>query len=327
MTSVSGCAFFTAERTSSPLPPPRPSMRSVTTTSNSRARSFSIAEAASWATSTLCPARLSSTSRNTRMECSASTTRRRAMSRTLPRRDEPLRSICRWKRNRERAALPRLALDADAASMRFHHAMDDGEPEAGAPLLGGEEGVEYAGEVFGRNPGPGIGHGKDRLPSRPLQGNRDVPARGGGIRGVAEQVPEDLLELRAIGAQPATGLGFHRQGDGETVGLGAEELGRFQHQVASVNGAELGRGWLGEGEEVADERFQTLPFLANDLQEPALTLDEPRRTAQQLDRPRHRGERVADLVRETRGESAHHREPIGAAHRLFHAPELGQVLE
>jgi DNA-binding helix-hairpin-helix protein with protein kinase domain len=52
-----------------------------------------------------------------------------------------------------------------------------------------------------------------------------------------------------------------------------------------------------------------------------------RRAAEDLDRPAHRSQRIADLVREARRQPAYHRQPVGAAHRLFHLAQLGEVLE
>src|SRR6266571_8581394 len=66
----------------------------------------------------------------------------------------------RWQRYRQRyakgAAVAGIAAHRELAAVRLDDAVDDGEPETGSALLGGEEGVEDALQVVGADAFAGI---------------------------------------------------------------------------------------------------------------------------------------------------------------------------
>ena len=86
----------------------------------------------------------------------------------------------------------RRARGPDAAAVRFHDPLGDGEAEPGAQaggLPGLPVGVEDLGQVLGGDAGPGVRHRHHHLPLVvPPRGHGDVPALAGELERVADQV-------------------------------------------------------------------------------------------------------------------------------------------
>src|SRR4029077_16206590 len=115
----------------------------------------------------------------------------------------------RWgKHQADGRAFPRRAFGVDPAIVGLHQMLDDGKPEAGAPVIPGAGGIgtveplEDAGEMLRADPGAGIPDLDDHALARRGRpdGDRSPPRRV--AQGVVVEVGEDLAE----------GVGIHRDG-------------------------------------------------------------------------------------------------------------------
>ena len=101
------------------------------------------------------------------------------------------------------ARVGRSGTDADAATVFLYEFAGDPESEAGpGAFLGGEEGLEDAGEMLARYALAVVSDGNSNAGARGISGVgglRDVDADNGafraGIEAVGEQVGEDLAKL------------------------------------------------------------------------------------------------------------------------------------
>src|SRR5260370_15109426 len=115
------------------------------------------------------------------------------------------------QKNLKFCSLPGPALDLDPALVLLDDAVTRGEAEAGSPLdaLGGEKGLEDAGQIFRGYAAAGVGEGEaDEAAGgglRILPGARFINEDGGSLNGEAAsaghgvtrvdgKVPNDLLE-------------------------------------------------------------------------------------------------------------------------------------
>src|SRR5690606_22010245 len=97
-----------------------------------------------------------------------------------------------WKREGEDGPLTRLGCGADAAAVVLDGAVDDGEAEPGAGVLGREEGVEDRLEVLGVDSLARVSDRHQRSVSFGLHGELDGAAATraiDGVRGVAQEIP------------------------------------------------------------------------------------------------------------------------------------------
>src|SRR5437868_11035428 len=204
ITSVCAICSFTLRRTSRPSPP-FPIRRSVMTTSKSPAESARSAVARFSACSTACPSAVRRMSSMVRMLSLSSTTSSRAMVITLPRARRAHRFLVGGQRQRDRegAAPARLAPHRDPAVVPFDDAVDDGQAEAGAACLGGEEGIEDARQVLGGDSLARVLDLEHGLAGLATQPHPELAAGLGRVARVAEQVPEDRLDLTRVPRPPA----------------------------------------------------------------------------------------------------------------------------
>src|SRR5207253_10665097 len=108
------------------------------------------------------------------------------------------------------AAVAGVTAHRQLAAVGLDDAVDDGEAEAGAPLLGGEERVEDALQVVGADALARVGDLEQRLVVVAREPHVDAAAGRGGVGGVAEKVPEHLAELPRVGPdQHSLGLRLH----------------------------------------------------------------------------------------------------------------------
>ena len=89
------------------------------------------------------------------------------------------------------------------------------------------------------------------------------------------------------------------------------------------------RGPLGSrvGQEGPDGLVQPLRFLQHDVHQLGLLLVEGQLSAEDLHRPRHRGQRVPDLVRDAGCHLAHRRQALAPARVAFEPLDVGHVLK
>src|SRR5688572_13783714 len=82
----------------------------------------------------------------------------------------------------------------------------DREPETGAALLRGEEGVEHPVKRVFRNPGPVVGDGNGHATILGENGGDDPSATRGRIVRVHQKIEEELFELPGVADDGRLGL-------------------------------------------------------------------------------------------------------------------------
>ncbi len=239
-----------------------------------------------------------------------------------------------------RRALAPHALDLDLAVEAPHDAVADREAEARpyADRLRREERVEDAGQVLGRDARARVAH-LDEDAARVVRVRDDADdvvlgvALGDGLRGVDDEVEEDLPEARLVGV------------DGRHVAELLDEPGavpdlvpghaqRGLEHVLDLHGAPpLLVGRAREDPEVADDLTHALggvsgvAQLFDDLVEPAIEArlggELAHRFRGELEVGADRGERVVDLVGDARRERADRGHAIGDEELLLQLALLG----
>lgn len=158
-----------------------------------------------------------------------------------------------------------------------------------------------------------------------LETDRALPSDG--VRGVQQEVQHDLGEPgRRAGRARDVGLEAALEGDLTQVGLRPDEphrvLDHLDHVARRVDLVD-GRFAAREVEQVADDPVDPLGLLAHPREELALLLRLEVAALDELHEAADRAQRVADLVRDPRGEAADRGELLAAHQRLLRGPELG----
>ena len=124
----------------------------------------------------------------------------------------------------EGGAFAGLALDGDGAPMFLDDAPGDGQAQAGAVGFGGEERLEQARHILGRNAdavvfdgepevrpvaGAAVGLAGAASGREDVSGDREGAVRPHGFEGVKEEVHEGLLQLVIVAVQEV-GRGLER---------------------------------------------------------------------------------------------------------------------
>src|SRR5215469_4140783 len=99
----------------------------------------------------------------------------------------------------EDAALPRLGPRPDCAFVRLHNLVNDGQSQSRATLELRLEGFEDFFDHLRTHPGPGIGEADLPVAACGLKRNPEGPLGLHGTQSVFAEVPEDLLQLVAVG--------------------------------------------------------------------------------------------------------------------------------
>ena len=113
---------------------------------------------------------------------------------------------------------------------------------AGAIALGGEEGVEDAGEVFGRDAAAAVGDGDAHtglmgagVIAGLLDADVNVAMSAGGVDGVGEQVGEGLAHLTAHGEHVATASRAEVEADFTLLNLVMVEIEQAPEGLLEIN--------------------------------------------------------------------------------------------
>ena len=134
-----------------------------------------------------------------------------------------------------------------------------------APGLGGEEGLEYLGQVFRRDALPAVGELQKHLlvALAPPAPHAQLAALGHGLDGVEHQVGEHLLQLRRVAPhQQGLALQLQRQlHPAQLHAVGGEGDGGPE-QLAQIHDARGELVLAGEGEQVAHDAAAALRLLA-----------------------------------------------------------------
>src|ERR1039457_6953808 len=93
----------------------------------------------------------------------------------------------------EGGAAANLAFEFDAASVGPDDPLHDHQPQAGAFLLGGVEGLEDAVDLLLRYAAAGIGHAEPDAVGAFAGLQREGAAGGHGLESILDEVDEDLL--------------------------------------------------------------------------------------------------------------------------------------
>src|SRR6266567_1269827 len=140
--------------------------------------------------------------RRSRMLFSSSTMRTRALAMT-----EPMlhRAVCGRKRQEEGRSDPGLAPDLDLTVVVLHDAVDEGEPDAAALLLGGEERLEDLGQVALDDAVPRIAdpqlHSCRVAPGQEPAAHPQLAALRHGLYGIDAEIPDGLAKLLGVHAR------------------------------------------------------------------------------------------------------------------------------
>ncbi len=202
-------------------------------------------------------------------------------------------------------------VDADLAAHQLHHALADGQPEAGAAVgavdrhLGLGEPFEQPPDALRRDAGAGVDH-RDPQPARalapaPLGADGDR-ALAGELHRVGQEVEQDLAQPRDVAADQRRGLGvelglqLHALGGG----MDGEQPGRLVDQMLDRQGLDLQLRLaglqLGEVQHVVDDRQQGLGGIEDPPRVAARFLGQLVALAQEAREPDDRGERRPELV-------------------------------
>ncbi len=155
--------------------------------------------------------------------------------------------------NRDRAAEPLDDAEADRQP----------EPRALAHGLGGEEGVENAAQVLGRDPRAGVGHFHDGQLLRRVGRGRDPDGPVGfavvGVDGVGDQVEEDLLQLGGVGEQRRQGgIQFGEKLDAAAAGFALHQFDHLPQEAVEVHLFDQGLGATRKAQEVLGDALAAL---------------------------------------------------------------------
>jgi hypothetical protein len=159
----------------------------------------------------------------------------------------------------------------------LHDALADGQAQAGALLLGGEEGDEEAAQVTRRNAHPGVAKahlqegGRGPAPGRAAQAGRDLQlaSLGHGLQGVEGQVEEHLAQLLGVRAHLGQAVD---EGGGDLHLAGPllhllQQQQRLLHHVVHVEGLLVAAVGAGVVEELGDDLVQPIDLLHDDVEE------------------------------------------------------------
>ena len=239
------------------------------------------------------------------------------------------------RREMERAALPRLALQAHRASEGVHEAGGDGQPQTGAPVAPGgrrvglHELLEDRLLLARRYADAGIGHVEtqhdavvDRIVPPDVQRDRAPP---GELDGVRQEVGEDLPQQSPVADHRVRHVGVHvvRQLDVLAVKAGRERLHQGVEALAEAERVRLDNQLAGlhlrEVEDVVDDVEQRVGRLAQGVEMLALRGGQVG-LGEQLGRPDDPVEGRADLVADVGEEDA-----LGAVGPLGRVLRLAQL--
>src|SRR5579871_331932 len=315
--------------------PERSGMRmSIRATSKERARNAASASAPLATAATLWPRWAQARSSTQRMDSSSSATR------MLAGRSVGVDMLgAGGQRHAETRAAAAARLIGDRAAVLAHDAVAEGEAEAGAARLGGEEGCEEVRLVLLGHAGATVldQHGEELLATARLAPDVEAMLDPGrdpqlaraphGLDGVAHEVVEDLRELRAVPTHRRQArVELRPQRDRAPArGLPLEREHVVEHAV-DVHRPEGELAGLGELAELLDEAVEALD-LADDDVGAADLLGVGQLRAQELSGALDAAERVADLVRQPLGDRAERRETVRMGRRGLERALEAQVVE
>src|ERR1700683_1091513 len=226
-------------------------------------------------------------------------------------------------------ALADFGFDLHFALVVFHDFFDDGEADAGAGFLVGEEGGEEVGDLVGGHALAVVADGKDEVgfTFKFLDGGAEAQdaSPGHGFGGVEDEVEEDLLDLFPGGAE-----------GGGIVGGGAADvdvlLEKFVageeedvvEELLGVDGFLDGLGGAGEGEDLVENAVHLPHFFADELGVALGGGIELQGLDQGVEEHLHDGEGVADFVRDFGGEKAESGEAFAGAEFFLHVDDAGK---
>ena len=244
----------------------------------------------------------------------------------------------------EDRALARRAVDKDEAAGLLDDAVHgrQAEPGAGAELLGREERLEDAFEVFLRDADPGIGD----LDQHVIAGRHDfgaAPQRrrlrhiGGADRQrsaarhrvarVDGKVDDDLFELPLIDLGETEIAAVDELQLDILADQAAQQVRQLDQHVADIEHARLQRLLAREGQQLPHEIGGAVAVLLDlhDVGEGRVARPEPHQ--QQVAEPDHRGQQVVEIMRDAAGELADRLHLLRLRELHFEVLLLGDVDE
>ncbi len=210
--------------------------------------------------------------------------------------------------------------------------MDDGETQprpVGEPAA---KGLKHAVEILGCDANAFVRHADLHLsPLVARQGRRQgetAPLRH-RPQAIGCQVPDDLPDLPFVGLE-SDGTGRHVDNNPVALppfGAVLQERGGVGEDGPHVHVTHPLPLRTRVLQEAADGVVQPLRLANHDVHQLPLLRGERQLVAENLDRPRHRGERVADLMGNAGGHLTDGSQPLLHARRPVQPARLGHVLE
>ena len=221
----------------------------------------------------------------------------------------------RGKSDGEGGALPRPVLGGKLALVLQDDLLGDGQAEARAARLGGDEELEDV--EAGGEAGAGVPDHEPRAAVHEPAFNDDAASLGHRLDGVADEVEGHLLHAPGVEEELGKGRAHALDGQGHARELrfGTHEPDHLLDEAGQGGGLAIGLARSREEQEVADQGVEAFHLLANDA-------------GQGSDLPRQGGFETAGLplqARELEGDGVQ-----GIAHLVGQAgregPESGQLL-
>ena len=146
---------------------------------------------------------------------------------------------------------------------------------------------------------------------------------------VGRQIPDDLPNLVFVGFTPDR-FGGHINGNGVILvnfGAVAQQERGVLHDLPDVQPRQLEPLRARVGEKRLDRVVEPLRFAEHDVHELRLLVAERQFLPEHLDRARHRGQRIADLVRNAGSHFADGCHPLLQTPVALEPPHVGDILE
>ncbi len=210
-----------------------------------------------------------------------------------------------------------FALDVDGAAVVAHDGVRDGKAQAGAVLLGREEGIEHARQHVRWNAAAVIAHGGDdharAVATLRARRDGDSVAVATRRRRVEEQIQEDLMDLLRIRRHLRQRfLDIEPDLDVSRRFVELDLRLRTLDGVGDIKSGQLRRTRTRKPEKVVDHRTQPPRLLAQHLEQVVLFRSRRRVVAQNLGGTLNRPERILYLVRQARCHLSQRRQPLAA---------------
>src|ERR1700690_4103130 len=220
----------------------------------------------------------------------------------------------------ELAALPLLGASPNLAFVALHDLINDGQAQPAATFEIGLEGFENLFNHLRRNARPGVGEAHLPIVVFGLQRDFESSAFGNGTHRVLAEIPEGLLELVAVSERPGLGRpvlalnGYSRVLRSQPMFEQGEGVVQQRHQI---HGGKLVLLAARIRQEVGNDAVEALGLAGHNAQQLPMLFAQVWNAREQPHGAGDRGQRIADFMRDGRGQAAHGGKPVLHANFAF----------